>query len=65
MAHPKRKKSKSKKNKRRSHFKIKSPLLVKCQLTKKKHLYHHAYWYGNKLYYRGRIVLYKKKYEEL
>ncbi|WP_341654700.1 50S ribosomal protein L32 [Blattabacterium cuenoti] len=67
MAHPKRRQSKSRRNKRRSHFKIKKPLLAKCALTNKKHLYHHAYWYENKLYYRGKIVLYRlsKKEKEI
>ncbi|WP_185873944.1 50S ribosomal protein L32 [Blattabacterium cuenoti] len=59
MAHPKRRQSKSRKNKRRTHIKIKEPLLVKCSLTSKKHLYHHAYWHDNKLYYKGKIVLEK------
>jgi ribosomal protein L32 len=56
MAHPKRRQSKSRKNKRRSHFKIKEPLLKKCLITNKKHLYHHAYWDEDKLYYKGKIV---------
>ncbi len=64
MAHPKRRQSKSRRNKRRSHFKIKKPLLAKCALTKQKHLYHHAYWYENKLYYRGKIVLYRRSKNE-
>ncbi|WP_185856234.1 50S ribosomal protein L32 [Blattabacterium cuenoti] len=57
MAHPKRRQSKSRKNKRRTHLKIKAPLLGQCSLTKKKHLYHHAYWDDNNLIYRGKIIL--------
>ncbi|WP_185855607.1 50S ribosomal protein L32 [Blattabacterium cuenoti] len=64
MAHPKRKTSKSRRNHRRSHLKMKEPMLVKCISTNKKHLYHHAHWYENKLYYRGNIVLYKYKKNE-
>ncbi|WP_185858628.1 50S ribosomal protein L32 [Blattabacterium cuenoti] len=56
MAHPKRRQSKSRRDKRRTHLKIKEPLLMKCVLTKREHLYHHAYWYEKKLYYRGKIV---------
>ncbi|WP_185860989.1 50S ribosomal protein L32 [Blattabacterium cuenoti] len=63
MAHPKRRQSKSRRDKRRSHLKIKEPLLEKCVLTNKKHLYHHAYWHDNKLYYRGKIVYSKNKKE--
>ncbi|WP_185854913.1 50S ribosomal protein L32 [Blattabacterium cuenoti] len=59
MAHPKRRQSKSRRNKRRTHLKIQEPLLVKCSLNHQKHLYHHAYWYKGKLYYRGKIVLKK------
>ncbi|AGW86267.1 50S ribosomal protein L32 [Blattabacterium sp. (Nauphoeta cinerea)] len=65
MAHPKRRQSKSRRNKRRSHFKIKEPLLAKCPLTKQKYLYHHAYWHDNKLYYRGKIVYNKNEKESL
>ncbi|WP_185872323.1 50S ribosomal protein L32 [Blattabacterium cuenoti] len=61
MAHPKRRQSKSRRDKRRSHLKIKEPLLIKCSLTKKKHLYHHAYWHEKKLYYRGKIVYSKEE----
>ncbi|BAR91879.1 50S ribosomal protein L32 [Blattabacterium cuenoti] len=64
MAHPKRRQSKSRRDKRRSHLKIKKPLLAKCTLTNQKHLYHHAYWYENKLYYRGKIVLYRRNKNE-
>ncbi|BAM99422.1 50S ribosomal protein L32 [Blattabacterium cuenoti] len=64
MAHPKRRQSKSRRDKRRSHLKIKQPLLAKCTLTNQKHLYHHAYWYENKLYYRGKIVLYRRSKNE-
>ncbi|WP_185866122.1 50S ribosomal protein L32 [Blattabacterium cuenoti] len=63
MAHPKRRQSKSRRDKRRNHFKIKEPLLVKCALTNQKHLYHHAYWHEKKLYYRGKIVYNKNKEE--
>ncbi|WP_185877983.1 50S ribosomal protein L32 [Blattabacterium cuenoti] len=60
MAHPKRKKSKSKRNNRRMHIKLKLPLLKKCLITNQIHLYHHAYWLDKKLYYKGKIVYEKK-----
>ncbi|WP_185877464.1 50S ribosomal protein L32 [Blattabacterium cuenoti] len=63
MAHPKRKKSKSKRNNRRSQIKLKTPLFCKCLVTNQVHLYHHAYWVENKLYYKGKVV-YKKKNDE-
>ncbi len=61
MAHPKRKKSRSKRDKRRSNIKLLKPLLKKCFLTKKKHLYHHAFWQNNNLYYKGKIIFSKAK----
>ncbi|WP_185883026.1 50S ribosomal protein L32 [Blattabacterium cuenoti] len=61
MAHPKRRQSKSRKNKRRSRIKIKKPLLIQCSLTKKKHLYHHSHWVDNKLYYRNKLVYNREK----
>ncbi|WP_185851678.1 50S ribosomal protein L32 [Blattabacterium cuenoti] len=60
MAHPKRRQSKSRRNKRRTHLKIKEPSLMKCSLTNQKHLYHYAYWNNkNELCYRGKILLKK------
>ncbi|WP_185873400.1 50S ribosomal protein L32 [Blattabacterium cuenoti] len=60
MAHPKRKQSKSRRNNRRMHIKLKLPLLKKCISTNQMHLYHHAYWFNGKLYHKGRVVYVKE-----
>lgn len=59
MAHPKRRQSSTRRNKRRTHYKLVVPQLGKCSFTGQLYLYHRAYWYENKLYYRGQIVLEK------
>lgn len=59
MPHPKRRKSKSKRDKRRTHEKAKIPQLTNCTLTKQIHLYHRAYWNEGILYYRGQVILAK------
>lgn len=56
MPHPKRRKSKAKRDKRRTHHKAIHPQLTKCPLTKQIHLYHRAYWYEDLLYYRGKVI---------
>lgn len=63
MAHPKRRQSSTRRDKRRTHYKAVSPHLGKCSSTGQIHLYHRAYWYEGKLYYRGKIVLEKKTKE--
>lgn len=63
MAHPKRRQSKSRKNKRRTYYKSKLPQLSIDPITKQMYLYHHAHWYNNKLYYKGKIVLEREKKE--
>lgn len=64
MAHPKRRQSKSRKNTRRNQYKIKSPQLSIDSHTKQVHILHHAHWYNDKLYYRGKILL-DKKYSDI
>lgn len=61
MAHPKRRKSKSKKNKRRTHYKLIKPQLSFDIKNQKYYLSHKAYWNENKLYYKGKIIFKKKK----
>ncbi|MEM9569493.1 MAG: 50S ribosomal protein L32 [Bacteroidota bacterium] len=56
MAHPKRKISKTRRNKRRTHQKLEAPLLVRCGLTGEFHPPHEAYTKKDKLYYRGKLV---------
>ena len=57
MAHPKRKISKQRRNKRRTHHKLKSPTLTVCMSTQETHLRHHAYEVEDKLYYRGKLLI--------
>ncbi len=57
MAHPKRKISKSRRDKRRTHYKATAPKLAVDSTTGETHLYHRAHWSGEKLYYRGQVVM--------
>ena len=57
MAHPKRKTSKSRRDKRRTHYKAVSPQIAKDPTTGESHLYHRAHWHEGKLYYRGQILI--------
>ncbi|MDR9415040.1 MAG: 50S ribosomal protein L32 [Gracilimonas sp.] len=55
MAHPKRKTSKSRKNKRRTHHGLAGVNLAKCSNCGALHRYHHAC--AECGYYRGRQVM--------
>ena len=57
MAHPKRKTSKTRRDKRRTHYKAEMPQVAVCSKTGDSHLYHRAYWHEGKLYYRGKVLL--------
>ncbi|MEN8788598.1 MAG: 50S ribosomal protein L32 [Flavobacteriaceae bacterium] len=57
MAHPKRKISKSRRDKRRTHYKATTPTLSKDPSTGELHLYHRAHWHEGKLYYRGQVLI--------
>ena len=57
MAHPKRKISKTRRNKRRTHYKATAPQLATCKITGESHQYHRAHWHEGKLYYRGKILI--------
>jgi len=59
MAHPKRKTSKTRRDKRRTHYKATMPTLSTCQQTGEAHIRHRAHWHEGKLYYRGKVVLEK------
>lgn len=61
MAHPKRKISKTRRDKRRTHQKLETPTVAICATTGEPHLYHRAYWSEGKLYYRGKVVMEKEK----
>ena len=57
MAHPKRKISRTRRDKRRTHYKATTPQIATDPTTAESHLYHRAHWHEGKLYYRGQIVI--------
>ena len=57
MAHPKRKISKTRRDKRRTHYKATTPKIATDPTTGESNLYHRAHWHEGKLYYRGQIVI--------
>ena len=57
MPHPKRKVSKSRRDKRRTHYKASEQTIAICPTTGESHLYHRAYWHEGKMYYKGKVVL--------
>jgi large subunit ribosomal protein L32 len=60
MAHPKRKTSKQRRDKRRTHYKADLQQIATCPTTGETHLYHRAYWLEGKLYYKGKVVMEKE-----
>ena len=57
MAHQKRKISKQRGRKRRTHYKAEVPNVATCPTTGEPHLFHRAHWHEVKLYYKGKVVL--------
>lgn len=57
MATPKRRTSKTRRDKRRTHIKATTPQLSKDATTGEMHLRHRAHWHEDKLYYRGRVLI--------
>lgn len=57
MAHPKRKTSKTRRNKRRTHQKATTPQLAKDPKTNETHIFHRAHWHEGKLYYKGKVLI--------
>ena len=57
MAHPKRKTSKTRRDKGRTHYKAVAPGLTTCQTTGAVHLPHRAYTVDGNLYYNGKLVI--------
>ncbi len=57
MAHPKRKISKTRRDKRRTHIKAHAPVLATCPTTGTVHVYHRAYYVDGDLYYKGKLVV--------
>ena len=64
MAHPKRKISKTRRDKRRTHYKAAVPSLTTCPTTGQAHLTHRAHWFEGKLYHNGKVVM-EKEIEEI
>ena len=56
MALPKRRQSKTRGKKRRTHYKSSTVHTVKCKNTGVEHLRHHAYYVDDILYYKGEPV---------
>ena len=56
MALPKRRQSKTRGKKRRTHYKSFRVHTVKCKNTGVEHLRHHAYYVDDILYYKGEPV---------
>jgi large subunit ribosomal protein L32 len=56
MAHPKRRTGKSRRDKRRTHYKSVIPQIALDYVTNEYHLLHRAHWHEGKLYYRGKIL---------
>jgi large subunit ribosomal protein L32 len=59
MPHPKRKHSKTRRDKRRTHYKASRPTLATCPVTGTVHVFHRAYYVDGDLYYKGKLVLTK------
>jgi len=57
MAHPKSKISKQRKRKRRTHYKAEAPQISICKETGEAHQFHRAYYHGDDLYYRGKVLI--------
>ncbi len=57
MAHPKRKISKTRRDKRRTHYKASAPTLSTCPNTGTVHQRHRAYYVDGNLYYKGQLVV--------
>lgn len=60
MAHPKRKISRTRRDKRRTHYKATPATVATCPTTGEPHLFHRAHWYEGKLYYKGQVVMEKE-----
>jgi|TARA_B100000035_G_scaffold188100_1_gene160576 large subunit ribosomal protein L32 len=57
MAHPKRKISKTRRDKRRTHIKASNPQIAIDKVSGEPHLYHRAHWHEGKLYYKGKVLI--------
>ncbi len=60
MPNPKRKTSKTRRDKRRTHYKAIPKQFAIDQTTGENHLPHRAFWHEGKLYYKGNVVMEKE-----
>lgn len=60
MPNPKHKISKSRRDKRRTHYKAVPPTIAVDAITGEAHLWHRAHWHEGKLYYKGKVVMEKE-----
>ena len=60
MAHPKRRQSSTRRDKRRTHYKASAKEFTICPTTGENHLPHRAFWHEGKLFYRGNVVMEKE-----
>ena len=59
MPNPKHRHSRSRRDKRRTHWKAEVPTIATDPTTGQAHLFHRAHWYEGKLYYKGKVVMEK------
>lgn len=57
MPNPKHKHSKSRRDKRRTHYKAEAPTVAVCATTGETHLFHRAYMHEGKMYYKGKVIV--------
>jgi large subunit ribosomal protein L32 len=57
MAHPKRRTSKTRRDKRRTHYKLTPKAVTLCQNTGELHLRHKAYVVDGDLYLHGKVAI--------
>ncbi|MBL7855736.1 MAG: 50S ribosomal protein L32 [Cyclobacteriaceae bacterium] len=60
MPNPKRKTSKTRRDKRRTHYKAVAKQFATDPVTGETHLPHRAYWHEGKLYFKGNVVMEKE-----
>ncbi|MBK7232350.1 MAG: 50S ribosomal protein L32 [Saprospiraceae bacterium] len=57
MPNPKWRHSKTRKRKRRTHYKAETPQLAVCKTTGATHILHHAHWHEGNLIYKGHVLI--------
>jgi len=60
MPNPKRRHSRTRRDKRRTHDKAAIPTVSVDQTTGAAHLRHRAHWEEGKLYYKGKVIMEKQ-----